>query len=109
MFDDWFLRRAARKYANLLPRQLLVDFGHDKFCTEPQIRNAIADCGLNFRYAVLGYARYLTPEHFAALKIKLDVVMGYDEARALFIANEPVKVASQPRLPPAPFDASRLH
>lgn len=95
MFASWFLRRAARKYARKLPHELARDYGLHEFYTEPDIRNAMAAAGLNQKYAVLGYARFLHRDHFDHLKIHLGLKLGYDEARELFVANEPIVLKSR--------------
>ena len=95
MFGRWLLRRAARKYAAKLPHQLFVDYGHEEFYTVAQINHAIADAHLNPSYTILGYARYLPRERFEDLRIELNVYLGYDEARALFIENEPIVLESR--------------
>jgi len=95
MFDAWKLRRAARQFANRLPKELVRDYGVREFYTEPQIRNAIATAKLNFKYAVLGYARFLSREHFEAMRVALDVKLAYNDARELFVNAEPIILNSR--------------
>ncbi|HWD28368.1 MAG TPA: DUF6559 family protein [Rhizomicrobium sp.] len=95
MFDAWRLRHAARAYAAKLPRRLVRDYGERDPYTVPQVRNAIVHAGLNPRYAVLAYARFLPRSDFENLLLGLEVQLPYDDARKLFVANEPVALTSR--------------
>jgi hypothetical protein len=99
VFEAWKLCRAVKRYAKLLPHQLFANYGTHEFYHEPQIRNAIADAGLDPHYAVLGYARYLSRDHFGRLQVKLPFMLTYDEARALFVVDEFIDLQSRTGTP----------
>ena len=94
MFGRWLLRRAAGKYGRRLPHQLLLDYGHKEHYTYRQLQHSIKAAGLNPRYAVFAFARYLPQAEFNSLRFTMDVSLAYNEALAMFIDAEPIHATS---------------
>jgi hypothetical protein len=92
MFFKIFLRRAAKAYAANLPHRLAHDFGAREYYTEPQILEAIKASGLNPRFAVLGFARFMSESDFCSTRRKLP--LDYRTARLMVVNEEPIQMTS---------------
>jgi hypothetical protein len=82
---------AITRYANVLPRQLRVDYGQSATYTPGQIEHAARRAGLPAAYLVIGYAMFLPETVFASLTAA-PPGRGYAKIRAI--------AASRTRHPP---------
>lgn len=80
MFSALRRRRAARRYAALLPAMLLRGYGASESYTPAQIEAAVRRAQLPLEYIAIGYAAYLSEESFRQLAVQGD----YNMLRALF-------------------------
>ncbi|MBS0472558.1 MAG: hypothetical protein JSR60_15910 [Proteobacteria bacterium] len=88
MLRRWLLNRAAKAYASRLPGQLHRDYGPKETYSLAQVHHAIDAAHLDERYAILAYARFFPVEVFEGHLVNTAVLLDYETARALFIANE---------------------
>lgn len=107
MWRRWLLKRAAKQYAGRLPGQIRRNYGAKEWYTFAQVQRAIATSGLDQRYAILAYARYLPRSEFENLRIDTPLLLEYGTARALFVAAEPVAAESHSR-DPIGFDSNQV-
>ena len=93
--EQWARRRAARRYARLMPARLAKGWGRAKSYTPGQVRAALRDLGLDGPHEVIAYAAFLTPEAFVAWAFEGGRAgLSYEEARALFMRARPGKGVS---------------
>ncbi|HEY1707917.1 MAG TPA: DUF6559 family protein [Rhizomicrobium sp.] len=97
-------KRAAKAYATRLPPELARNFSRREIYTRPQIERGIESARLDNRYAALAYARYMAAEDFDRIQQQKNRAkeashqadeISYQEARSLFLANEPVILGSR--------------
>lgn len=86
------LDRAARRYAETLPRQLARDYGASDRYTPDQVRLSAARAKLPAEFLAVAYAAYLARETFAATLP--DRAAEYDALRALFLKHEDLGLQS---------------
>lgn len=79
----WRKNRAAKQYARQLGPWLTRSYGRRKVYTVQQIRMAVQRLALPSKYVCLGYASFLSEDHYQALVPELPYQMPYGEARAL--------------------------
>lgn len=86
------LDRAARRYAETLPRRLAHDYGASDRYTPDQLRLSAARAKLPPEFLAVAYAAYLDRETFTATLP--DRAADYDALRALFLKHQDVGVQS---------------
>jgi hypothetical protein len=82
-FARWRLNRAARQYAQRLPRRLRAGWGSSKTYTRGQIDTSVRALRLDARYVYIAYAVFLTPDELAGLE-SVFVTFSASEARDAF-------------------------
>jgi hypothetical protein len=88
-FAKWRLKRAAKHYAQRLPRRLRQGWGASKTYTQGQIDAAVRDLRLDPRYVLIAYAVFLLPEDLAANEAAF-VMFTSEEAKGAFDSWRPV-------------------
>jgi hypothetical protein len=96
------LKRAARKYARVLPRWLASAYGNKDTYTQAQVLKAVSSTGLDARFVGIAFAAYLAKPEFEALKHSLPVQVEYEAARVLFVSSVPVTATSADNFPSPP-------
>jgi hypothetical protein len=99
MFRKWQNRRAAKRYAKVLPAWLRRHYGGEdegrETYTVQQIRKAVSVLKLNPKYIALAYAAYLPEHDYEAVKGELPRQIDFLEARTLFVDYVPVKLQAR--------------
>jgi hypothetical protein len=99
MLTRWQNRRAAKRYARALPLWLRRHYGGGdegrESYTLPQIRKGVSALKLDPKYIALAYAAYLPESEYNALNAELPRQIAFDEARALFVEYEPIKLQAR--------------
>ena len=67
---------------------------------------AVVESGLDPKYIVFAFARFLDEDEFETLRSQMKVGLPYREARALFIQYEPVQLESGGVNPPGEISGS---
>src|SRR5712691_4782506 len=81
--------RAAKDYARRMKPWLERSFGHSDCYTAAQIRAAVTALKLDGDFIGLGFAVFLPPAEFDALRVEMKIRLAYDDARALFARHVP--------------------
>jgi len=86
------LNRAARRYAEVLPKRLAHDYGASDRYTPDQLRLSATRAKLPLEFLAVAYAAYLDRETFiGALPGR---AADYDSLRALFLKHQDVGLQS---------------
>ena len=93
LFGAFRRRRAVRKYARRLPRQLYRDYGASQFFTPGQIRAAVARLKIDPAFIVYGYAMFLPEAAFNELRPQMQSQLSYQRARAELLRHVPSKLS----------------
>jgi len=89
-------KRAIKRYAQELPRQLYSDYGVSTFFTPRQIATVSKKLKLDPDFIIYRYAMFLAKEVFEELTATMPNPPSYEEARAAFVRYDPAATAENP-------------
>jgi hypothetical protein len=95
MFGNFRMKREIKRYAKELLPWLAQNFGESDYYTIPQVRAGIRALGLYKKFIALAYAATLPKAEYELIKDELPASLEYEEARLLFIENQPVRLYSR--------------
>jgi hypothetical protein len=93
-FAAWRLKRAARRYARVLPGLLARSYGAGERYPVRQIEAALTLLKLPRDFAALAYAAFLAEEDYEANRAKYPRYMPYNDAREALLAAIPSRVGA---------------
>ena len=94
LFSSLRKKRALKRYARELPRQLRSDYGAGEFFTPAQIKAATSKLKVDQELIVYGYAGFLSEETFGMLPPQTPDLLTYEEVRSEFLRLIPSRASS---------------